>query len=63
MPNILTELPSYSRVLMLIGPEGDFSLSEIEKAKERHYRECSLGKKRLRTETAGLAVALAFNMI
>lgn len=62
MPNILMKLSSFQKVLMLIGPEGDFSPAEIAEAKKQGYKECSLGKKRLRTETAGLAVALAFGM-
>lgn len=60
MPNILKELPSFPKVLMLIGPEGDFSHREIELAQKQAYQECSLGAKRLRTETAGLAVALGY---
>ena len=62
MPNILKQLPSLTKVLMLIGPEGDFSQKEIEWAKANGYNECSLGSKRLRTETAGLAVALGFGV-
>ncbi len=62
MPNLLKQLAGYSNVLMLIGPEGDFSVKEIEWAKANGYTECSLGAKRLRTETAGLAVALAFGL-
>lgn len=62
MPNILKELPSLEKVVMLIGPEGDFSPREITLAKEKGYQECSLGAKRLRTETAGLAVALGFGI-
>ncbi len=42
-------------ILILIGPEGDFSPSEVELAKAKGYRELSLGTSRLRTETAGLA--------
>ncbi|EAZ79186.1 16S rRNA (uracil(1498)-N(3))-methyltransferase [Algoriphagus machipongonensis] len=41
--------------LILIGPEGDFSPQEIEKAFEFNFKPVSLGKSRLRTETAGLA--------
>ncbi len=62
MPNILQQLPNYANVVMLIGPEGDFSPQEIKLARERGYTECGLGPKRLRTETAGIAVALAFNL-
>lgn len=39
---------------ILIGPEGDFSPEECEFAKKKGYKELSLGKNRLRTETAGL---------
>ncbi len=41
--------------LILIGPEGDFDPKEIEKAFQFGYKPVSLGKSRLRTETAGLA--------
>lgn len=62
IPSVLPELSQMNKVLMLIGPEGDFSSSEIVRFKKEGYQEASLGKKRLRTETAGLAVALAFNL-
>lgn len=39
---------------ILIGPEGDFTPEECELAKQNGYREITLGKNRLRTETAGL---------
>ena len=42
-------------VCILIGPEGDFSKSEIELAKSKSFEPVSLGKHRLRTETAALA--------
>jgi len=41
-------------VVILIGPEGDFSPEEIALALKTGYRPVSLGKARLRTETAGL---------
>lgn len=41
-------------VLILIGPEGDFSLEEVELAKRNGFIEISLGESRLRTETAGV---------
>lgn len=40
---------------ILIGPEGDFSSKEIELALENNYIPVSLGKTRLRTETAAIA--------
>lgn len=41
-------------VTVLIGPEGDFSISEVQQALEAGYRSVHLGPSRLRTETAGL---------
>ncbi|GAA0879963.1 16S rRNA (uracil(1498)-N(3))-methyltransferase [Algoriphagus jejuensis] len=41
--------------LILIGPEGDFDPKEIQTAVENGFKPVSLGKSRLRTETAGLA--------
>lgn len=43
-----------STITILIGPEGDFSLSEIKKAIDKKAIPISLGTSRLRTETAGL---------
>ena len=39
---------------VLIGPEGDFSIDEVKLALEHGYRAVSLGRSRLRTETAAL---------
>lgn len=39
---------------ILIGPEGDFSLEEVKLALNSGYNSVSLGKNRLRTETAAL---------
>ena len=41
-------------VPILIGPEGDFSISEINKALNSGYHAVDLGKTRLRTETAAI---------
>ena len=43
------------KYLLLIGPEGDFDPKEIQLAVQNGYQAVSLGKSRLRTETAGLA--------
>ncbi|MFN8415794.1 MAG: 16S rRNA (uracil(1498)-N(3))-methyltransferase [Cytophagaceae bacterium] len=48
------------KIIILIGPEGDFSESEINKAIQNGYSGVSLGDSILRTETAGF---LAVNMI
>jgi len=41
-------------ITILIGPEGDFSLKEIEIALNQGYTQIHLGESRLRTETAGI---------
>jgi 16S rRNA (uracil1498-N3)-methyltransferase len=44
-------------VLMLIGPEGDFTPEEINSALQNNFQPVSLGQTRLRTETAGVVAA------
>ncbi|EJF55047.1 RNA methyltransferase, RsmE family [Saprospira grandis DSM 2844] len=41
-------------ILILLGPEGDFSWPEVELAEAAGFRSVSLGHSRLRTETAAL---------
>ncbi|MCM5663740.1 16S rRNA (uracil(1498)-N(3))-methyltransferase [Galbibacter mesophilus] len=43
-----------NEVVILIGPEGDFSLNEIKIAEENGYFPVSLSDNRLRTETAAI---------
>lgn len=40
--------------VVLVGPEGDFSIDEVKLAIENGFRSVSLGTSRLRTETAAL---------
>jgi 16S rRNA (uracil1498-N3)-methyltransferase len=49
-----TEITKSSEVLILIGPEGDFSMEEVQKAISLGFKPVSLGESRLRTETAGV---------
>ena len=49
-------------VLVLIGPEGDFSIEEVKFAKEHGFQEISLGNSRLRTETAGVIACHIVNL-
>jgi 16S rRNA (uracil1498-N3)-methyltransferase len=48
---------------ILIGPEGDFSLKEIEIALENNYNPVSLGATRLRTETAAMVACHTIALI
>ena len=48
--------------LILIGPEGDFSKDEINLALKNGFQPISLGKSRLRTETAGIVACTIANL-
>ncbi len=53
--NLVKEIvETKENVLILIGPEGDFSSSEIKLAIKNKFKPISLGENRLRTETAAL---------
>jgi len=49
--------------LILIGPEGDFSKTEVSLALKNNFREISLGKSRLRTETAAIVACHTINLL
>lgn len=51
------------KYLILVGPEGDFSLEEIELAINAGFLPVSLGDSRLRTETAGVVACHTFNLL
>ena len=44
--------------LVLIGPEGDFSIDEVKQAEAMGFKSVSLGNNRLRTETAALSAIM-----
>ncbi|WP_421807499.1 16S rRNA (uracil(1498)-N(3))-methyltransferase [Flagellimonas sp.] len=48
---------------ILIGPEGDFSKGEIDLSKEKGYIPVSLGRNRLRTETAAIVACTTVAII
>ena len=48
---------------ILIGPEGDFTLDEIDKSKNFNFEAITLGKSRLRTETAGIVACHLLNIV
>lgn len=60
LPHLSKKAQTNGSVMILIGPEGDFSENEISKALENGFSGVSLGESILRTETAGF---LAVNMI
>lgn len=48
--------------VVLIGPEGDFSEEEVVQAESCGFRSISLGRSRLRTETAALVACHILNL-
>ena len=51
------------KTTILIGPEGDFSVQEIEKCLSKNVLPISLGESRLRTETAALVAVNTVSLI
>jgi len=51
------------KIIMLIGPEGDFSPGEIKEMNDLGFKGVSLGKNRLRTETAGVFAAAIYSAL
>ena len=51
-------LQAGGKVMILIGPEGDFSKEEVEMAVKHGFREITLGNQRLRTETAAVVASV-----
>ena len=56
LKNVLKENLSVEKIGIFIGPEGGFDESEIELLKASGVKSFTLGKRILRTETAGLCV-------
>lgn len=52
--SLKNELKAKTDVTILIGPEGDFSVKEIEMALKHNFIPVTLGTTRLRTETAAI---------
>ena len=53
--SLKSQLKAKEDYTILIGPEGDFSVKEIEMALQHNYIPVTLGETRLRTETAAIA--------
>jgi 16S rRNA (uracil1498-N3)-methyltransferase len=52
-----------NKTTVLIGPEGDFSTSEIKIALQNQFKAVNLGTSRLRTETAGILAVHTINIL
>ena len=58
-----TMLKQGEDALVLIGPEGDFSIDEVRMAEQYGFVPVSLGTSRLRTETAALVAVHLMHLI
>lgn len=63
LPHIKTQYTPKQNALVLIGPEGDFTIEEVKFALDNGFKEISLGESRLRTETAALYACAALNVM
>jgi len=61
-PHLMDVIDGEQDCTVLIGPEGDFSVEEVRLAQQYGYRSVTLGKSRLRTETAGLCAVHMMQM-
>jgi 16S rRNA (uracil1498-N3)-methyltransferase len=59
----LKQLPAFSNLTLLIGPEGGFSDEELILAKRYNYTFVNLGARILRTETAAIASIAALQAL
>ncbi len=56
------KLINASNIVLLVGPEGDFSKKEIDYLKDHNANFISLGNRRLRSETAVIAALAQINI-
>ena len=56
--NNLSTFQPFNHSTILIGPEGDFTIQEIELALQNSFIPVSLGETRLRSETAGVVASV-----
>ena len=58
----LCDIDPSDDVLVIVGPEGDFSIDEVRAAVDAGFVSVDLGKSRLRTETAGLSAVMMMQL-
>lgn len=63
LKNVLQKVEDEENIVVLIGPEGDFSEEEVKMAEANGFLSVSLGRSRLRTETAALVAVHMMNLI
>lgn len=63
LPHLQTRCDKQRNTLVLIGPEGDFTEHETRQAITNGFEPVSLGKARLRVETAGIVACHVVNLV
>lgn len=61
--SVFPKLSTTKSTIILIGPEGGFTVEEAAEAEKNKFKTLSLGSKRLRTETAGVFTASAYQLL
>ncbi|MDR0686007.1 MAG: 16S rRNA (uracil(1498)-N(3))-methyltransferase [Dysgonamonadaceae bacterium] len=62
-PTLAKACPPKSRVRIMIGPEGGFSKEEVKLSEKNGFTTVSLGKARLRTETAAIIACQTVHLL
>lgn len=62
-PSIHEFVLNQNKIILMIGPEGDFSSKEVQFAQEQGFHEVTLGDKILRTETAAIYGTCAISLL
>lgn len=62
-PHLKDAIESGEDSIVVVGPEGDFSVEEVKAALSQGFQSVSLGKSRLRTETAALVAVHLMNLV
>ncbi|HUR10599.1 MAG TPA: RsmE family RNA methyltransferase [Flavitalea sp.] len=63
IPHFKTLINRNDSSMLLVGPEGDFTLAEINDALNKQFVPVSLGDNRLRSETAAITGAVLMTML
>ena len=61
--SLKSQLASGLHYTVLVGPEGDFTESDIISAEKNNYVPVNLGPSRMRTETAGLVICSVVSLL
>ncbi|HPE40825.1 MAG TPA: RsmE family RNA methyltransferase [Bacteroidales bacterium] len=62
-PSIHEFVLNQNKIILMIGPEGDFSPNEVQFAQKQGFQEVTLGEKILRTETAAIYGTCAISLL